>query len=506
MRVGVLSLIHESNTFLPQPTEIENFRSNLIAEGKGMRAAFEGAHHEVAGVFESLEREKFQAIPLFSARAIPSGAVTRSAWEDLLAITARTLRDAGPLDGIVACPHGALVTEPEPDGDGAWLAEIRKIIGPDTPLVATIDPHANLSPRMIDQCNAMVAYHTNPHLDQRARGLEAGTWMTEILRGNLKPTMAAAFPPMAINIERQCTDEEPLKSLFAQAAADARESESGVSCSIVLGFPYSDVAEMGSSAIAVTNNRPDVALELAMTLGEEMWRLRRELVPTLLDIETCLSRAQSLARPVCLLDMGDNVGGGSPADGTWIAHALLKQTALRGFVCINDPAAVQACLQQKVGSEFDLTFGGKIEASHGPPISAKVKLIGQSDGKFREPNPRHGGFTDCDQGVTVVVEVGKQLTVMLTSMRMPPFSLGQLHCGNVRPQDFDVLVAKGVNAPIAAYREVCPSFLRVNTAGSTTADMNALTYQHRRRPMFPWEDCSWTPSAMLSATAKRDRA
>src|SRR5262249_45025570 len=210
--------------------------------------------------------------------------------------------------------------------------------------------------------------------------------------------------------------------------------------------------------------------------------------------------------PVCLLDMGDNVGGGSPADGTWIAHALLKQTALRGFVCMNDPAAVQLCLKQPAGSEFELTFGGKIEASHGPPISAKVKLVGKSDGKFREPNPRHGGFTDCDQGPTVVLEVGKQLTVMLTSMRMPPFSLGQLDCGKVRPKDFDVLVAKGVNAPIAAYREVCPSFLRVNTAGSTTADMNALSYLRRRRPMFPWEDCSWTPSAMLSATAKRDRA
>ena len=76
---------------------------------------------------------------------------------------------------------------------------------------------------------------------------------------------------------------------------------------------------------------------------------------------------------------------------------------------------------------------------------------------------------------------------MLTSRRMVPFSLEQLRSCALNPADFQVLVAKGVNAPIAAYREVCERFIRVNTIGSTCADMSRLTYSHRRKPLFPLE-------------------
>jgi microcystin degradation protein MlrC len=90
-------------------------------------------------------------------------------------------------------------------------------------------------------------------------------------------------------------------------------------------------------------------------------------------------------------------------------------------------------------------------------------------------------------GPTAVVETASGLTIMLTSLRVPPFSLNQLTCCGLRPEEFQVLVAKGVNAPIAAYREVCKSFIRVNTPGVTTADMTLLPHRHRRRPMFPFE-------------------
>jgi microcystin degradation protein MlrC len=117
-----------------------------------------------------------------------------------------------------------------------------------------------------------------------------------------------------------------------------------------------------------------------------------------------------------------------------------------------------------------------------------MKVLGfYEDGNFHEDRPRHGGMTDADQGPTAVLQVPGGVTVMLTSLRMPPFSLSQLTTFGVDPNAFQILVAKGVNLPVAAYEEVCRHMVRANTAGVTTADMRQLEYQHRRRPLFPFE-------------------
>jgi microcystin degradation protein MlrC len=115
-------------------------------------------------------------------------------------------------------------------------------------------------------------------------------------------------------------------------------------------------------------------------------------------------------------------------------------------------------------------------------------------GQFREPEVRHGGITNFDQGPTAVVATDIGLTIMLTSRRMVPFSLEQLRSCSLDPRQFRVLIAKGVHAPVAAYREVCEHFVRVNTSGSTCADMTRLEFKHRRHPMFPFEqDFDWSP-------------
>jgi microcystin degradation protein MlrC len=106
-----------------------------------------------------------------------------------------------------------------------------------------------------------------------------------------------------------------------------------------------------------------------------------------------------------------------------------------------------------------------------------------------EDAPRHGGIVDFDQGATAVVEtLDGRLTIMLTSRRMVPFSLQQIISCQLDPRQFRILIAKGVNAPLAAYREVCDKFLRVNTIGSTSADLEQLDYRNRRLPLFPFEE------------------
>jgi microcystin degradation protein MlrC len=262
--------------------------------------------------------------------------------------------------------------------------------------------------------------------------------------------------------------------------------------SVLLGFPYADVTEMGSATICVTDNDPQLAEQLARQLADWMWDHRNEFVGQHTGIDEALDRASKMDGPICLLDMGDNVGGGSPADGTFLAHAIHQRRMPASFVCLFDPDAVAAAADIGVGGQIRLTVGGKTDAQHGEPLVAEFTVLGLYDGRFEETEPRHGGMRSMDQGQTAVVLTDHGLTIMLTSRRMPPFSLRQLTTFGIDPSQFHILVAKGVNAPLAAYRPVCRNFIRVNTPGSTVADMTMLDFQNRRRPMYPFEgDTCW---------------
>ena len=485
-RVGIIALLHESNTFISQPTTLEHFRENLLATGESVRARLADTHHEVGGFFAGLAREQIEAVPIFAARAVPYGAVTSEAFEDLLSLMYEALDAAGELDGILVAPHGATVCESHRDADGYWLGELRRRVGKSLPIMGTLDAHANLSRQMIDATNALVAYRSNPHLDQRERGIEVAILMARTLRGEIHPTQAASFPPVAINIERQLTSEPHLTPLYS--LADRMLQQPGVlSNSILLGFPYADVHEMGSSAIVVTDDNLDLAIGLSMLIGDYISTHRDDFAADLISIDTALARAAAVPGPVCLLDMGDNVGGGSPADSTHLLHALARTGLTTAFVCLFDPASVAQAAAAGIGSRLEMQVGGKTDAAHGKPFSGAFEVLGIYDGKFVESAPRHGGFTHCDQGQTAVVRAESGLTVMLTSRRMPPFSLQQLISCDIEPDRFQMLVAKGVNAPVAAYAPVCSHLIRVNTPGCTTADMTTLDFKHRRRPLFPFE-------------------
>jgi microcystin degradation protein MlrC len=486
MRIGIIALLQESNTFIQAPTTFAHFAEELLVTGEAMRERLAGTHHEVAGMFHALEELGEEAAPIFAARALPFGVIEKPAVERLLDMMFGALEKAGPIDGVLVAPHGATVSQPYPDVDGHWLSELRRRVGPGVPIVGTLDAHANLSPAMVAATDALIAYRTNPHLDQRARGIDAARLIVDTLRGKVRPTMAAAYPPLAINIERQHTAEEPLHSAY-EFADEQLANERLLFNSIVLGFPYADVAELGTSTIAVTNNDAPLAQRLVNELAGYLWERREAFAGQFISVEEALDQAADLRGPVCLLDMGDNVGGGSPGDGTLLAQAIHQRRLPKAFVCLCDPdgvAQAEALGEWGVGQ---FRVGGRSERGQGAPLECEATVVGLFDGKFEEPLPRHGGFTQMDQGQTAVIQTEAGLTIMLTSRRMPPFSLRQLTAHGVVPAEYHLLVAKGVNAPIAAYKEVCKHFIRVNTPGSTTADMTQLAYRHRRRPMFPWE-------------------
>jgi len=488
LRVGIVMIYHESNSFADDPITIASFQKDTLLTGSAIRDPFADSHHELGGFFVGLAQAGIEAVPLLAARIIPGGVVTTPTYDHLLHLLEEELERAGALDGILAAPHGASMCESEPDMDGSWLAWLRGRIGGNVPLICTLDPHANLSARMVDAADAIVAYRTYPHMDQYDRGLEAASLLARTLGRVIRPVQRACRPPMVINIERQITSEQPCRAL-CEKADEVRSRPGVLAVSIVLGFAYADVPEMGTSFVVTTDDDSDLAQSCADELGGYLWEHRKLYVPRMISVKDAIKTIPDEAGPVLLLDVGDNIGCATPGDGTWIAHELVRQGEgwKRGFVCFCDPDSVEQARRAGKGATVPMRLGGRHDPLYGPPLEGEFRVGGLYEGRFQEPEARHSALTGYDMGPTAVVESVSGLTVMLTSVPTMPFSLRQLTSCGLDPNSYDVFVAKGAQAPIAAYGEVCRTIIRVNTPGASTADIGTLTYHHRRRPMFPFE-------------------
>jgi len=489
MRIGIISLIHESNTFICTPTTYDMFEANMLI-GDALIKKCEKAQHEITGFIAVLREHGHEPVPIFSAFALPTGTITRETCERLIETILAELGKSGPLDGLLVAPHGANSGADEyHDLDGVWLGRVREAVG-DIPIVCTVDPHCNLSPAMVEACNATIGYRSNPHLDQLVIGTEAATLLLRTLAGEVNPVQAAAFPPVQINIERQHTPSEPCRSLYK--LADEILKEPGVlSNSILLGFPYTDAEEMGSSFVVVTDGDRKLAQAKADQLAAYLVEHRALFAGEFIEPEDAVEMAAQEKGPVCLLDMGDNAGGGSAADGTILA-ALLRKQKTPSFVCLYDPESVRACIEAGPGATLNLRCGGKTDDLHGEPLEVTGTVRSLHDGYYTESEIRHGGRTEENMGDSAVFDCNDGLTLLLTSLRSIPVSLGMMTSCGLHPSEFQVVVAKGVIAPMAAYEPVCTKLIRVNTPGTTCADMRKFDYKHRRRPLYPLDELPTT--------------
>jgi microcystin degradation protein MlrC len=198
---------------------------------------------------------------------------------------------------------------------------------------------------------------------------------------------------------------------------------------------------------------------------------------------------------VVLMDVGDNVGAGSPGDSTVLFHELIRQRVPNGLVILFDPESVERCVSAGVRSPLELSVGGKTDRQHGDPVPIAGRVRTLSDGVYIETQVRHGGWGQYDQGITAVVETPEQHSIVLTSRRMAPMSLQQVVSLGIDPARKDILIVKGVVAPRAAYEPVAGEILLVDTPGVTSDDPRRFTYTRRRRPLFPLEtDGVYPPS------------
>lgn len=486
MRFATLGLFHEANTFSPVKADRRLFDDGGVFRGDEIIDEYARSSTTAGGYVDECRRLDIELVPLVYAFVTPVGAITEDAFESLAGEMLVQLSALGPWDGVLLNIHGAAVAEHLPDVDGEIAARVRRIVGPDVPVGAVLDMHANVSPELIAALTVTLVYQTNPHIDAREQAVECTKLVVAAAQGRIRPRQALVQLPLVVNIARQDTNEPPMSDLvdIARALAD---QPGMLSASVVEGFPYADVPNMGMSCIAISDGDADQAAGAAQELADEIWRRRVELQARGTTIDEALDIAAREQGPVVLLDVGDNIGGGAPGDSTAILQAAVARGVRSLVQTLGDPESVRRCIDAGIGKHVKLEVGAKNGHSAGQPVPVAGVVKALSDGRFEEPKPTHGGFRFFDMGPTAVLETDAGHTLVLSTKAVLNSSLQQLLSVGVDPTTYQVVVAKGVNSPRAAYAPIAKRMVVVDTDGVTAMGLERFIYEHRRKPLFPFE-------------------
>jgi microcystin degradation protein MlrC len=487
-RIAIAALMHESNGFAPGATTLADFEVGGLDKGMAVARRWAEAHHEIGGFFEAANTFDFELIPTFTAWAMPSGMISRETYDHLLDRLLASIRSSGKCDGLLLALHGAMLVEGINDSADACTAQrVRELLGPDLPMVVTLDFHANVSSKLAESADAVVVYQTNPHVDQKQRGLRAGEIIRRAIDTGKKPVTSIKPMPVLMNIMTQNTSKNPSRLILDEASRIRSQTEGLLEIQFVAGFPYADSESTGVSIVAVAESKA-VADSAAQTLAAFVWSIREKLSAQPPEAAQAVRQATSASVwPTVLVDVGDNIGGGSAADSTLIAHEIIRQEGPEFWVVLHDPAAVEACIEAGAGNNVHVEIGGHVD-SNAPPltVSGTVKLV--HDGKYEEPQARHGGVRFHDQGLTAVVQTDRGDIIICNSHRHAPFSLGQLTSLGLDPTRARIIIVKAAVAFRAAYEPIAASIIEVDTPGLTAANPRRFHYTKVRRPILPLDE------------------
>ena len=279
--------------------------------------------------------------------------------------------------------------------------------------------------------------------------------------------MALAKPEVLFNIYHHNTSVAPMQPLM-QKAIELEGQEGILACSIAAGYQYADVPHMGPSVVVITDGDEERAQREARTIEQAIWDVREQLKPQVANPQQAVQQAiEGSEFPVCLLDFGDNIGGGSSGDSTFVLEELVRQQAEKWVCTLWDPESVQVCFEAGIGAEVALRVGGKTDDVHGPTLSIEGRVRTLHDGSYEETERRHGGGRFFNQGLTAVVDVQGKGLLVLNSSRSSPNSIHQITCVGIQPSQQKILVAKGAVAPRAAYEPVSARLIEVASGGAT---------------------------------------
>jgi microcystin degradation protein MlrC len=489
-RVLLAQFMHETNTFSKLKTTLDDYRRRFLVEGGAIVPKFTGTRNEMGGYIDSAAKHGWEPVYAVAANATPSGTLTRETWETIRDIILDAARKAGRLDGICLSLHGAMVTETEDDAEGALLEALRGIVGPDVPIAATLDLHANATVRMAGNANALVSYRTYPHVDGYDRALQAAALVQAAMEGRKKPRCLLVQPAMLEGADHgRTTHPGQMRDMLAKA--DRFETEPGINVvSIQAGFTWSDIPYTGPSiAVSYEPGAEARARAIAAELVDDIWRRKGEMKSGYQPVSDGIAAARAGAKPgqagpLVLADGTDNPGGGGYNDTTPLLQALLDaKVANVAFGTICDPGTVQQAMKAGVGATIDVELGGHTDESMGKPVKARALVKMLSDGTFRNDGPMNAGV-ETQMGPTAVLRIDG-IDVVTISNRIQTIDLQVFLSQGIDPRTKDVVVVKSVQHFRAAYGPIAREVIVVDSGGICSPDISRLKYRKLRRPVWP---------------------
>ena len=487
MRFAVAMLMHETNVFSSVRTELRHFQERTLLYGQEMLDTLRDTRTSVGGVIDAAAANRIELVPTVAADAMPSGVVTAETYRFLKEKVLDAIGSAGKIDGVIALLHGSMVVEKIGNAEGEFLRSIRELVGPRVPIVCTLDLHATVTQLLVQTCDALYGYNTNPHIDSYERAVEAVNACVAIAEGRVKPVKALRKPAMMPPTINMRTTEGPMVKIF-EKAYEMERNPKVVNVNVAGGFPFCDSKDSGFSVVVITNNDSELAERYAQELSDLAWSLRREFLKPLTPVREAVKRAiEAKEGPVVLADVADNPGGGGSGDGTVVLEALLDMHASDvGFALIKDPEVVAKAIRAGVGGSVSTLIGAKTDVFHGVPIKVAGYVETITDGEFVHKGPMGRGSLG-HIGRSVVLKVnGIQLIVAERKMAPNDPEIFRRH--GIEPTEKKILLVKSRGHFRAAYEPFAKEIIEVDAPGVASPNLKQFPYKNVRRPIFPLDD------------------
>lgn len=474
LSVFTACLITETNSFSPIPTGLAAFdgwqrRDASILDPDGIGT--------FARMFRDLAAQDGRdLIESIAAFAQPAGPTIQHVYEGFRDHILEDLRAAGPIGFVLLSLHGAMIASGCDDCEGDILERVRAIVGPDVPIGVELDPHCHLTDKMLSNADAIVIMKEYPHTDWNERAAELYAICSDQLEGRVKP-VSAMFDCRMVGFYP--TTIAPM-SQMVQRFKDVEQLPGILSVSLAHGFPWGDHPDSGTRLLVVADGDEALAARTARQLGHELYAIRAELLPNLLDMDAAFEAARGLQGLIVMADTADNAGGGAPGDTT---HLLQRLLALRlgpsAFGTVYDPGAVRVCEDAGAGAQMTLRLGGKLGASSGEPIDLKVQVMALAPEHSQSFMGMVGPLGAC-----AWVRSG-ETDIVISSVRSQVYGRDAFTGLGISLDDKRVVAVKSSEHFRADFGSIAAHILPVATPGALQMDFAALPYRFRNDRYYP---------------------
>ena len=480
-RILVAECMQEISSFNPMPSGYESFHMERGAQMLAQR----GLNTSLGGALAVFEQTGLEPVLSIGARAGSGGLLSAAGWKRLSTevLEAVATQARGGIDGVYFSLHGAMGADGELDPEGYLLAETRKMVGPDIPIVISLDLHGIMTDRMLRQINGVAIYHTYPHVDFASTGARAARILHRLVTEELRPVIARVVIPALVRGDELITKS----GCYGELIREARRLElegAAMSAGIMIGNPFTDVPELCTQVIVATAGDEAVAKNEALRLARELWPLRHRMQGKLVSLERSIAQAASIKGPVIFTDAADATSSGATGDSNLILKGLRQAGySKRVLAQIVDPAAACAAHKAGVGATITVGLGGALDPGRFSPmqVTAKVRLL--SDGRARLETMKTG----LDAGPTAVLEFDN-FTVVVFSLSLSLFDRAMYYANGLDPQDFDLIVVKSPHTENHMYDAWVDNNFNVDVPGATSANLKSLGHTICARPMYPLDE------------------